>query len=187
MFKKLLLLSLTIILITSCWDDEAIEEVNSSWLVTSETEELSIQVPAAWVVIENKEEILPKAKDWEISLAVTSENSVNWFSNNLLILSDDLNKYTTSKEFSMLNNIWAETDYLDYTKVESKEFTFLDEEMSMLYVFEAKYNIDTPKLKFLQTAHICNQNRAFFLTLAIPTSIKDVSKYEYLLSTFECK
>jgi hypothetical protein len=34
-----------------------------------------------------------------------SENAVNGFSNNLLILSDDLNKFTTSKEFSMLNNI----------------------------------------------------------------------------------
>jgi hypothetical protein len=87
----------------------------------------------------------------------------------------------------MLNNIWAETDYLDYKKLESKEFTFADEEKSMLYIFEAKYNLDTPKLKFLQTAHICNQNKAFFLTLALPTTVIDTSKYELLLSTFACK
>jgi hypothetical protein len=63
----------------------------------------------------------------------------------------------------------------------------LDEEKSIVYIFEAKYNIDTPKLKFLQTAHICNQDKAYFLTLAIPVTIKDISKYEYLLSTFACK
>jgi hypothetical protein len=76
---------------------------------------------------------------------------------------------------------------LDYKKLESKNFSFTDKEESILYVFEAKYNLDTPKLKFLQTAHICNANKAFLLTLAIPTNIKDLSKYEYLLSTFECK
>ena len=87
----------------------------------------------------------------------------------------------------MLNNIWAQTDYLDYTKIASKDFKFTDEEISTLYIFDAKYNLDTPKLKFLQTAHICNQTKAYFLTLAIPTTIKDTSKYEYLLSTFNCK
>jgi hypothetical protein len=34
-----------------------------------------------------------------------SKNIVNGFSNNLLILSDKLTKTTTSKDFSMLNNI----------------------------------------------------------------------------------
>jgi hypothetical protein len=87
----------------------------------------------------------------------------------------------------MLNNIWAESDYLDYTKLESKEFKFIDEEASILYIFEAKYNLDTPKLKFLQTAHICNQKKAFFLTLALPTTVTDISKYEEFLKTFKCK
>jgi hypothetical protein len=87
----------------------------------------------------------------------------------------------------MLNNIWAQTDYLDYTKIESRDITFLDEEVSTLYVFEARYNLDTPKLKFLQTAHICNSNKAYFFTLAIPTTVSDISKYEYLLTTFKCK
>jgi hypothetical protein len=56
----------------------------------------------------------------------------------------------------------------------------------MLYVFEAKYNMDTPKLKFLQTAHICSGTKAYFMTIALPTDIDDTSKYEYLLSTFNC-
>ncbi|MBT4632488.1 hypothetical protein HOB94_00425 [bacterium] len=63
----------------------------------------------------------------------------------------------------------------------------MDEELSIIYIFEAKYNLDTPKIKFLQTARVCNQNKAFFFTIALPTTIKDTTKYEYLLSTFECK
>lgn len=185
MFKKIFILSFISFFIVSCWDDATIE--TTSGLIKTETTELSIEIPTNWDVIENTETILPKIKNGSIELAVTSKSIVNGFANNLLILSDDLNTFVTSKDFSMLNNIWAETDYLDYRKIDSKEFKFLDEELSLLYIFEAKYNLDTPKLQFLQTSHICNGNKAFFLTIAIPTNIKDTSKYEYLLSTFTCK
>lgn len=185
MFKKIFLITIVLIFVVSCWSETP--ESEWTWLIKTETPEISIEMPSNWEVVKNKEEILPKAKEWEIALAITSKNIVNGFANNLLILSDDLTTFTTSKDFSMLNNIWAETDYLDYLKLESKEFKFLDEELSILYIFEAKYNLDTPKLKFLQTAHICNQKKAFFLTIAIPTSTKDTTKYEHLLSTFKCK
>jgi len=184
MFKNIFILIFISLFLVSCWDTTT---DSATWLIKTETENISISIPSNWKIIESTKDILPKAKSWEIELAVMSENVVNGFSNNLLILSDDLNKFTTSKEFSMLNNIWAQTDYLDYTKISSKDITFTDEEVSTLYIFDAKYNLDTPKLKFLQTAHICNQNKAYFLTLAIPTTIKDTSKYEYLLSTFNCK
>ncbi len=87
----------------------------------------------------------------------------------------------------MLNNIWAETDYLEYTELSSNEIMFIDEEPWIIYTFEAKYNMDTPRLKFLQTSHICNWTKAYFMTIALPTTVKDTSKYEYLLSTFMCK
>ena len=186
MFKKAFTLFLSIFLLSSCfgWDNTT---TTTSGLVKTETENISIEIPENWEIIENKEWILPKAKDWEIELAVTSTTILNGFANNLLILSDDLNSFTTSKDFSMLNNIWAQTDYLDYTALESKQFTFNDEEETVLYIFEAKYNLDTPKLKFLQTAHICDQTKAYFITIAIPTTVTDTSKYEEWLRTFECK
>lgn len=184
MFKNVFILIFISLLLVSCWSSSTDE---STWLIKTETKDISISIPSNWNIIKDVDNILPKAKSWGIELAVTSKNSVNGFSNNLLILSDDLKKFTTSKDFSMLNNIWAQTDYLDYTKINSKDFKFLDEENSELYIFEAKYNLDTPKLKFLQTAHICNTNKAYFITLAIPTTISDTSKYEYLLSTFTCK
>jgi hypothetical protein len=104
-----------------------------------------------------------------------------------LVLSDTLNSFTTSKEFSILNSVWASRDYVDYQQLESKEIVFSDDETSVLYVFEAKYNQDTPSLKFLQTAYVCGQNKAFLLTIAISRSIKDISRYEQLLSSFDCK
>lgn len=186
MFKKIFLVFTVIIFITSCW--ETTDSTNLIWwLIKTETNNLFIDIPTNWTIIDDKENILPKANNADIELAVISENMVNWFANNLLILSNELETFTTSKDYSILNNVWAQVDYLDYKKLESKDFTFLDEEKSLLYIFEAKYNLDTPKLKFLQTSHICNQNKAFFLTIAIPTSIRDTSKYEYLLSTFKCK
>jgi len=168
----------------SCSDNTYI---NNTGLIKTETDNISIEIPSNWKIIESVDKILPKVKSWKIEMVVMSKNIVNWFSNNLLILSDNLSKFTTSKDFSMLNNIWAQTDYIDYTKISSRDITFTDWELSVLYIFDAKYNLDTPRLKFLQTAHICNWKEAYFLTLAIPTTITDTSKYEYLLSTFNCK
>ncbi len=186
MFKKISIIIFSMLFLSSCfWGEET--ATTQEWLILTQTPSLSIETPSNWETIKDTENILPKPKDWKVELAVTSQKVVNGFANNLLILSTDLKKTTTSKDFSMLNNIWAETEYVGYTKLASKEFEFLDEEKSLIYIFEAKYNLDTPRLKFLQTAHICHQNKAFFLTMAIPTTVKDTSKYEYLLSTFKCK
>ena len=183
MFKRILLSIILTVFLVSCWSESS---TSNDGLVTTTTNNISVSIPSNWNIIKNTDNILPKIKWWKIELAVMSSKIINWFSNNLLILSDDLIEKVSSKEFSMLNNIWAQTDYLDYVNLWSKEIKFLDEDVSMLYIFEAKYNLNTPKLKFLQTAHVCN-DKWYFLTLAIPTNIKDTSKYEYLLSTFTCK
>jgi hypothetical protein len=86
----------------------------------------------------------------------------------------------------MANNVWAKRGYTDYLQLDSKEFSFSDGTVSQLYTFEAKYNLETPKLKFLQTAYVCNPNKGYFLTIAISPSIKKTDKYETLLSTFSC-
>ncbi len=186
MFKKVFVLMFMSFLLYSCWSTKEVVVI-PSWLIKKETVNISISIPTNWYVIEDKAKIFPNIKEWKIELAAISKEVVNWFSNNLLILSDDLKTLTTSKDFSMINNVWASKDYLDYKKIASKDFKFVDEEVSVLYIFQAKYNIGTPTLKFLQTAHICNQNKAYFLTLAISTSVIDTSKYEEFLATFTCK
>lgn len=185
MFKKILLILFLSTILVSCWDSD--EVVTTTWLTNYNSEKFSIDVPSSWEIIAEKDKILPKPNSWEISLAVRSKETNNWFANNLLVLSSELNKITLSKDFSILNNIGAEKDYLNYTKLDARGFTFNDGEESMLYIFEAKYNMDTPKLRFIQTAHICNQKDAYFFTIALSPKVIDTSKYEAFLKTFTCK
>jgi len=186
MFKKVLLYLFIIFALVSCWSNSTTPKL-SNWLILQDNLNFSIEVPSSWKIIDNKDNVLPKPSNWDISLAVTSKKTLDWFANNLLILSSKLNKITISSDFSILNNIWAEKDYLNYLKLDSKEFIFNDQEKSMIYIFEAKYNYDTPKVKFLQTAHICNQTDAYFFTIALSPSVINTSKYEEFLKTFKCK
>lgn len=182
MYKKTVLIIFLLFFFSSCWDNNK----NESSLVLHEDTNFSISIPANWEKIQDVENTLPKANVWEIELAVTSTNSLWGFANNMLILSTDLNKITTSKDYSMLNNIWAESDYMDYVKLSSKEITFSDWEKSIYYEFEAKYNYESPKLKFIQTAYVCG-TKAYLITLALPTGVSDISKYINFISTFTCK
>ena len=187
MWKRIFILVILTLSLSSCfgWDTWVVD--NSKWLTITWNKDFTIWVPNSWQIIEQKDSILPRPNKWNIELAVIAKDEKNSFKNNLLILSDKLGSFTTSKEFAILNNIWASKDYIDYKKLDSKEITFSDGEVSIVYIFEAKYNLDTPKIKFLQTSHICDQTKVFLLTIAISNSIKDTSKYEQLLSTFECK
>lgn len=188
MFKKVFWVLLLSLFLVSCGDETSeVIEVSTKWLTETSLNDFSISIPSSWEVINNIDTILPKPREWNIELAVTSKEIKAWFSNNMLILSDTLKMFTTSKEFSMLNNVGASKDYLEYTKLDSKEIIFEDEEESLLYIFEAKYNMETPKLKFLQTARVCNQKKAFLFTIALSTEIKDTSKYEAFIKTFACK
>lgn len=182
--RKFCIWFITLLFLFSCWSSS--DWVVTDWLTEVIKKDFSINVPNNWEVIENTDNILPKPNNWQIELAVTSSVLKAWFKNNLLILSDELNTFTTSADFAILNNVWASKDYMQYTLLNSKDFIFTDEEQSILYTFEAKYNYDSPTLKFLQTSHICNQDKAFFFTIAIPTSVTDVSKYEDLLKSFKC-
>jgi hypothetical protein len=146
-----------------------------------------MNIPVNWEIIKDYENVLPTPNIWNIELVATSTNTIAWFANNILILWADLNKKTTSKDYSMLNNLWAETDYLEYLKLSSKEIKFLDWDTGILYEFEAKYNFEAQKLKFLQTAHICNETKAYLITLALPTSVTDISRYVNFISSFSCK
>ncbi len=184
MFKKLILLFFVSIFVSSCWD-------SSEWIWSSfkdfENSDFKISIPSSWEVIEDKENILPKARRWEIELAVTSSDFNSWFANNMLILSEELDKITTAKEYSMLNNVGASADYVDYKKLATRDISFADGTDSLVYEFEARYNKDTPKLQFIQTANICNTNKAFFITVALNSSVDDLQRYEEFINTFECK
>ena len=107
--------------------------------------------------------------------------------NNLLVLSEKLLIDSSASEYITSANLNSENEYFEYKKIEEKDLTFTDSSKSKIFIFEARYNNSTKKLKFLQTANICKDRKAFFITLAIPSTITDYKKYEYILSTFNCK
>ena len=195
MIKKIIILIFITFILASCWWDISneentisnVENTKKAWLRNFPWEDFSIKIPAAWNNITSNKEKLPTPNNWKIELAVTSSETKNWFANNLIILSQELNKNTSSKDYSITNNTGSENEYLNYFKKSGKEFTFDDWEKSMIYIFQAKYSEDTPILTFLQTAYVCKSNKAFFLTIALPLDIKDTLKYEKMLATFKCK
>jgi len=186
MWKKIFIVVLSLLFLSSCWESEG-TSADTEWLFKFKNSDFSIQLPSSWDVIDNDDNTLPNPSNGVIELAASSKTAKSGVKNNILILSDTLNSFTTSKEFSILNSVWASRDYVGYRQLESKELLFTDDEASVLYVFEAKYNLDTPSLKFLQTAYVCGQNKAFLLTIAVSKSVKDLSRYEQLLSSFNCK
>lgn len=184
MFKKILIICTSIFFLTSCGGDEVVTEI--SGLDKHQADNFSVSIPSNWEIMTNKENILPEPSEGKIELSAQAPEPKGGFTNNILILSDDLKTFTNSAEYSMANNVWAKRGYTDYLQLDNKEFNFTDGTVSQLYTFEAKYNLETPKLKFLQTAYVCNPNKGYFLTIAISPSIKKTEKYETLLSTFSC-
>jgi hypothetical protein len=74
----------------------------------------------------------------------------NGFINNFIIIKQKLKKEDNSTSFSISNHVRAYKKYLNYRKINNKELVFVDNDKSMLYIFEARYNSKTPKQKFLQ-------------------------------------
>ncbi|MCP4522741.1 MAG: hypothetical protein GY828_00820 [Candidatus Gracilibacteria bacterium] len=187
MGKKFCVLMVCLFTLVSCGEEVSTTEVETKGLTVHNADNFMISVPSNWEVLNGKENILPQPSQGNIELSVQSPEPKGGFSNNLLIMSDKLHSFSTSAEYSMANNIGARRDYLDYTLLDNKEFEFTNGEKSQLYTFEAKYNYDTPKLKFLQTAYVCQPDTAYFLTIAVGASVLKTDKYETLLSTFSCK
>lgn len=185
MFKKLIVVFLSLLLLTSCGEEET-NVLNAEGLSIFQWDKFSVGVPENWEILNDKENLLPEPSEGNIELSAQSKESKWGFFNNLLVLSDELNSFTDSTEFSIANNVWARGLYLDYNELDNKIFEFVDGTVSQLYVFEAKYNMETPKIKFIQTAYVCNPKTGYLLTLAVSPTIKKTDKYQELLSSFTC-
>lgn len=186
MLKKILLTLFVIFLLSSCfWISSDTEQ--DLWLDLYEVENFSIFIPSTWEIISDEEKILPKPTVWTIDLSVASSTSVWWFYNNLLVLWEDLNTDLLSSEYSSLNNVWSKWEYFSYKLLEEKDIDFDDNSSSKLYIFEAKYNENTPKVSFIQTAVVCPENKWYLITLWLNTEILNFTRYENIIKTFSCK
>lgn len=172
-------------LLTSCWET-AVEEDSSGSLTLHTWSGFSINMPSSWEIIQNKDKILPKPSFWEIEFSVKSKSEIDNFFNNMLILSWELDEETSSKNYSIENNIWAKKEYMSYKLIIEKDFNYNDGELSRLYVFNARYNSQTPLLSFLQTTRVCSWIKAYLITIALPANVEDINKYEELIKSFTC-
>ena len=116
-------------------------------------EGFSMSTPKTWIAVDKS--ALPTTQNGTIALALTSADIVSGYSNNMSILKERLTEAMTSKKYSVVNYALTTGEYKDFVKLEEKVITFGDKDESNLYVFEAKYNTNTPKQKFLQTAKVC--------------------------------
>jgi len=143
----------------------------------------SMQVPALWKV--NSGMLLGNPKFWSLELALVSPDVRYGFSNNLIVIKDTLNGIITSAKYAELNAIQTKGNYLEYTKISNDLLIFSDSDESRVIVFEAKYNTDTPKLKFVQTAKVCGTN-VYVIHFALALD-KSPDAYIALAKTFTCK
>ncbi len=174
---------ISLVLLASCFGGWSSE--NAAGLTWYKGETFTMDIPASWKILDSASDSLPSPSAGEIVLSVSSPDIKQGFANNLLILKEIVDANVSSEEFSKMTHLWAKGEYYFYDKTSEKTIDFSDELSSTLYVFEAKYNKNTPSLQFLQTAHVCGTDW-YLLTIAV-SSTWDSAKYEEILKTFQCK
>lgn len=194
---KITLLLLTFLL-TSCWipfiwgDDEASwndasPEVTSS-TKTFQTSSISLTVPSNWDEINSSS--LPSPKTWTIVTALKSSDTVDDIYRSLILLEDTIIGKLSSEQYAKSDYNVSIKNYSGHRLLEEKNIDFTDGISSLLYTFEAKYNPDSPRMKFIQSSKICTEadkNKVYNITIALPPSINDTLKYETLIKSLSCK
>lgn len=121
----------------------------------------------------------------ELVLASVSPEKKYNFSDNIVVLVDSLNFLGTSKQYSEQNNIKTQKKYLEYANITNGALLFKDSDEGKYYVFRAKYNNSTQKLKFIQTAKVCG-TKVFVLHGSMALDA-DANTFADIFRTFECK
>jgi hypothetical protein len=143
----------------------------------------TVSVPSAWTAVPAKN--LPKIARGTIELAMNSKEISGGYANNLTILSEPIARATTSREYAITNNTLSTSEYLEYTKLAEKELKFSDEDTSLLYEFEARYNTTSPKTRFFQTAKVCG-GKVYLVTIGVSLTTEGNERYEGLIGSFKC-
>ena len=157
--------------------------VASENTIIYDSEKVSILLPKSWTGVKLTD--IPSPRVGSIIAAYKSTDVKYGFSNNIIIMQDRLSNLMTSAKYSELNNLQTTRNYLEYTKLREEIITFTDAETSRLYVFEARYNETTPRMKYIQLARVCGSD-VYLLHVSL-TLDKSPDNYIELLRTFRCK
>ena len=141
-------------------------------------------VPASWTTLDPSVELATPATG-TVELAMRSAEMMNGYFNNLSVLSETLQKATRSADYARTSMILSAKQYPEFVKLRSQKVEFADGIESLISVFEAKYNLTTPKRLFVQTGRVCD-TQAYIITISVDTSVEDPAKYISLIKTFSC-
>ncbi len=183
MYRYIIMILLAWVLSGCFWSNssdntaDGLTSYNQSWF--------SLSIPQSWD-IQSDVSVFPQPHTWQIELAVVSNDASASFARNLLILSDTITKLTTSTDFMISQMVSARDTYVWYTGLDTRNINFSDGEEGIVYIFEAQYNVDTPKLKFIQTAHLCQPDQMYVMTLTLPVQVRENDRYVEMLKTFWC-
>ena len=193
---KTILILITLFL-TSCWipflwgDDEEqpteSTEAVASTTRTFKTNTISITVPTNWNEINSTS--LPSPKTWTIVTALKSSDKIDDIYRSLIILEDTIIGNLSSEQYARNDYNVSIKNYSGHRLLEEKSISYADGISSNLYIFEAKYNPDSPIIKFIQSSKICtnsDKNTVYNVTIALPPSIDDTEKFEELIKTLSC-
>lgn len=180
MIKKIILLFI-IGFLTACGSKNAIDGENVTLVSGSGFE---MKVPTNWSS-SSVTDSLPAPSHGNIVLwAVSPEKKYN-FSPNILIIREQLDYAGSSRQYSELNNKNTQKKYVEYKWVDSGILIFWDSDESKYYIFDAKYNSQTPKMRFIQTAKMCGTT-VYLLHASVFMEAK-TENYVNLFKTFACK
>lgn len=141
-------------------------------------------IPSNWTATGSSLE-LPSHINGQIVVEAVSPDKKYNFSPNLMVISEQLDYAGSSKQYSELNNISTQKKYSEYGFVSSDIFLFDDSDEGKYFVFDAKYNSKTPKLRFIQSAKMCGTTVYFFnVTTGLDA---DAKKFANIFKTFRCK
>lgn len=194
--KKIILSIFCTLLLSSCgipflwWDDE--EDTADDSDITSATTEfkndgMTMLVPTSWQEIGSSS--LPVPKSGKIALALKSTDKTDNLYRTLVILEDELLWTMSSEQYARNDYLISIKKYSSFKELSEKSVNFTDGTNSKIYIFEAKYNPDSPTIKFLQSSKVCpkeEKNLVYNITIALPSSLDDIEKFEWLIKTLQC-
>ena len=183
--KKIYPLICSCFLLVSCFGGAD----NAAWvdgLTQVESEEFSIRLSTSWNVIPSSE--LSPIEDGNVEIAYRSWAQDKDFLNNIIVISEVLDRTLSSSDYAKRNVYLASRWYKNLRDIQAKNIAFEDGDTSRLYVFEAQYQPQFSKTLFFQTAKVCADN-AYVITIGLDTSVQEsaYTNYETIIQSFICK
>lgn len=181
---KYLALFVCFFLLGSCfwiwWESSS----GSTWLTEIESENFTISAPENWRILPTSE--FPNPKTWSVALALASTSKKENYVNNLIVLEVENTLWESSLGLMENTKLWLKAGLSSYFLLNENEITFADGDVGTVVTYRAKYSANTPEAIYVQTARNC-ENTDYFMTISLAENLESYERYEYLLSTFECK